>query len=280
MRSTAAPRNWSPARFVASLGSWYGSGLRALPVASKTPFGFIRSPSRRRSPLTVGTQSATRSSPTSSSSSSTPPWTSSRSHHAVGHVSADATVDSSWDGSRSTSSTCCAASASRSSRSRITEGGLDTGRGGLDRQAAWPEPDLTGSAVGDMSRMTYHACRSCGPAALCERGDCMRADVARRLRARGWKIGDATEFLGLSEQEAALVELRLALSRSVRERRLKLGVVAGGPRVAPRLEPIARRQARGCRCHGLDRPLGPWAARARRKPTRNRSRAGGVNPVA
>jgi ribosome-binding protein aMBF1 (putative translation factor) len=52
----------------------------------------------------------------------------------------------------------------------------------------------------------------------------MRADVARRLRARGWKIGDATEFLGLSEQEAALVELRLALSRSVRERRLKLGL--------------------------------------------------------
>lgn len=52
----------------------------------------------------------------------------------------------------------------------------------------------------------------------------MRADIARRLRTRGWKVGDATEFLGLSEEEAALVELRLALSRSVRERRLKLGL--------------------------------------------------------
>ena len=52
----------------------------------------------------------------------------------------------------------------------------------------------------------------------------MRTDVARRLKARGWKVGDTTEFLGLSEQEAALVELRLALSRSVRERRLKLGL--------------------------------------------------------
>jgi ribosome-binding protein aMBF1 (putative translation factor) len=52
----------------------------------------------------------------------------------------------------------------------------------------------------------------------------MRADVARRLKSRGWKVGDTTEFLGLSEQEAALVELRLALSRSVRERRLKLGL--------------------------------------------------------
>ena len=52
----------------------------------------------------------------------------------------------------------------------------------------------------------------------------MRADVARRLKARGWKVGDTKEFLGLSGQEAAIVELRLALSRSVRERRLKLGL--------------------------------------------------------
>ena len=52
----------------------------------------------------------------------------------------------------------------------------------------------------------------------------MRADTARRLRTRGWKVGDATEFLDLSADEAALVELRLALSRSVRARRLKMGV--------------------------------------------------------
>lgn len=52
----------------------------------------------------------------------------------------------------------------------------------------------------------------------------MRAETARKLKSRGWRVGDATEFLGLSEQEAALVDLRLALSRSVRERRLKLGL--------------------------------------------------------
>jgi ribosome-binding protein aMBF1 (putative translation factor) len=52
----------------------------------------------------------------------------------------------------------------------------------------------------------------------------MRPDVARRLKARGWKVGDATELLGLSDHEAALVELRLSLSRSVRERRQKLGL--------------------------------------------------------
>jgi hypothetical protein len=48
--------------------------------------------------------------------------------------------------------------------------------------------------------------------------------AAGRLKTRGWKVGDTKEFLGLSEQEAVLVELRLALSRSVRERRLKLGL--------------------------------------------------------
>ena len=52
----------------------------------------------------------------------------------------------------------------------------------------------------------------------------MRAETARKLKSRGWRVGDATELLGLSEQEAALVVLRLALSRSVRERRLKLGL--------------------------------------------------------
>ena len=55
-------------------------------------------------------------------------------------------------------------------------------------------------------------------------GDSMRAAVARRLKSRGWKTGDAADFLGLTPEESALVELRLALSRSVRARRLKLGV--------------------------------------------------------
>jgi ribosome-binding protein aMBF1 (putative translation factor) len=52
----------------------------------------------------------------------------------------------------------------------------------------------------------------------------MRAEVVRRLKSRGWRVGDSTEFLGPSAQEATLVDLRLALSRSVRERRLKLGL--------------------------------------------------------
>ncbi len=41
----------------------------------------------------------------------------------------------------------------------------------------------------------------------------------KRLHAKGWKIGDATEFLSLNPQEAAYVELKLAFSQNLRVRR-------------------------------------------------------------
>ena len=41
----------------------------------------------------------------------------------------------------------------------------------------------------------------------------------QRLEAAGWKIGSAEEFLELSPEEAALVELKLALSRRLKEMR-------------------------------------------------------------
>jgi DNA-binding XRE family transcriptional regulator len=40
-----------------------------------------------------------------------------------------------------------------------------------------------------------------------------------RLRAAGWRSGDAADFLGLSEEEAAFVELKLALSDYLRRLR-------------------------------------------------------------
>ena len=42
-----------------------------------------------------------------------------------------------------------------------------------------------------------------------------------RLEARGWRIGSAQEFLGLSDEESAYVELRLRLAESLRLRRQK-----------------------------------------------------------
>ncbi len=38
---------------------------------------------------------------------------------------------------------------------------------------------------------------------------------ARRLARKGWKVGTAKEFLGLSDQEAAYVDVKLALSRNL-----------------------------------------------------------------
>jgi DNA-binding transcriptional regulator YiaG len=42
-----------------------------------------------------------------------------------------------------------------------------------------------------------------------------------RVEARGWRVGNAAQFLELSAQEAALVATKLALSASVRDRRMK-----------------------------------------------------------
>jgi ribosome-binding protein aMBF1 (putative translation factor) len=46
----------------------------------------------------------------------------------------------------------------------------------------------------------------------------------KRLEARGWRVGTTREFLDLSTEEAALVETRLRLSQSLRERRTKLAL--------------------------------------------------------
>lgn len=46
----------------------------------------------------------------------------------------------------------------------------------------------------------------------------------RKLARAGWKTGSAQEFLGLSEEEAAFVELKLALSEGLKDRREELGL--------------------------------------------------------
>jgi len=44
----------------------------------------------------------------------------------------------------------------------------------------------------------------------------------RKLAKAGWKVGDASEFLGLSTEEDAYVELKLSLSKAISERRRRL----------------------------------------------------------
>lgn len=47
----------------------------------------------------------------------------------------------------------------------------------------------------------------------------MRSDKKRRLERAGWKTGSADEFLGLSPEESAYIDLKLRLSDSLRQRR-------------------------------------------------------------
>ena len=43
----------------------------------------------------------------------------------------------------------------------------------------------------------------------------------RRLEAKGWKVGNAKEFLGLSLADETYIEIKLRLAESLREQRLR-----------------------------------------------------------
>ncbi len=47
----------------------------------------------------------------------------------------------------------------------------------------------------------------------------MREEKRRRLETKGWKVGSAQEFLRLSDEEAAYIDLKVRLATSLRERR-------------------------------------------------------------
>jgi len=46
----------------------------------------------------------------------------------------------------------------------------------------------------------------------------------RRAAGAGWKVGSTADFLGLSEAESAMVELRLRLGDALRSRRMTRGL--------------------------------------------------------
>lgn len=49
----------------------------------------------------------------------------------------------------------------------------------------------------------------------------MRPSKRQKLERKGWRVGTVRDFLGLSEDEAAYVELRLRLADSLKNRRRK-----------------------------------------------------------
>ena len=49
----------------------------------------------------------------------------------------------------------------------------------------------------------------------------MKNTKKARLEADGWKVGSAAEFLGLSAEEAAYVEIKVALARALKSQRVR-----------------------------------------------------------
>jgi len=55
----------------------------------------------------------------------------------------------------------------------------------------------------------------------------MEKHKEQQLIARGWKVGTADEFLGLTSEEAAYVELKLVLSDSLKQQRQQRKLTQG-----------------------------------------------------
>jgi ribosome-binding protein aMBF1 (putative translation factor) len=52
----------------------------------------------------------------------------------------------------------------------------------------------------------------------------MRKQKRKRLEATGWKIGTVKEFLGLSDEESAYIELKVKLAAGLKQRRQQQGL--------------------------------------------------------
>ena len=70
----------------------------------------------------------------------------------------------------------------------------------------------------------------------------MRDEKRRRLEARGWKIGTTKEFLRLTAEEAAYVELKVRLAIGLREWRQRRNLTQG--QLAKRLQSSQSRIAK------------------------------------
>ncbi len=70
----------------------------------------------------------------------------------------------------------------------------------------------------------------------------MREEKRRRLEAKGWKIGTAQEFLRLSAEEAAYIDLKVRLAKCLRDRRRRRNLTQAG--LAKRLQSSQSRIAK------------------------------------
>ncbi len=73
----------------------------------------------------------------------------------------------------------------------------------------------------------------------------MRADNRKKLEAAGWVVGDASYFLGLTPEETAYVDMKIALGNALRERRKnqRISQVALAKRVKSSQSRVAKMEA-------------------------------------
>jgi hypothetical protein len=69
----------------------------------------------------------------------------------------------------------------------------------------------------------------------------MRKQKKKRLAAKGWKIGTVKEFLGLSNEESAYIELKIRLAAGFATAAPGKRIVTAGPRRKTSVESIAGR---------------------------------------
>ena len=70
----------------------------------------------------------------------------------------------------------------------------------------------------------------------------MKKAKRTRLQRDGWKVGSTQEFLGLSGEETAFIELKLSLAQSLRTERQRRGLTQ--TQLAKRLESSQSRVAK------------------------------------
>jgi DNA-binding XRE family transcriptional regulator len=56
----------------------------------------------------------------------------------------------------------------------------------------------------------------------------MRESKRKQLEAKGWRVGNAADFLSLSSEEAAYVELKLRLADRLKQRRRQRTLTQNG----------------------------------------------------
>lgn len=73
----------------------------------------------------------------------------------------------------------------------------------------------------------------------------MRKGKRKRLERAGWKVGDAKDFLGLTDADMAVIDLRVSLAAELRRRRLarKLSQAALAKRIGSSQSRVAKMEA-------------------------------------